>query len=92
MKDVYGRVRALQEFNLTDAPKPYEIETIVTGDTEVKYTRFFDRGDKACAIWKQTYVKDTNDTVISYKHEFAFAPWASRAGAEYVPINDCWSL
>lgn len=92
MRDFFGRTRSVQhEDQLVDAPKPYETETVVTNGTEVVYTRFFDKGAKPCAIWKQTYVK-VDGVTTTYKHEYAYAPWDDRLTASYVPINDCWNL
>lgn len=92
MRDFFGRTRSAQHQDATvDAPKPYEQETIVSGDTETVYTRFFDKGEGDCAIWKQTYVKNADGVVTSYKHEYAYAPWSARTTTEYVPINNCWN-
>lgn len=91
MRDFFGRTRSAQHQDATvDAPRPYEQETVVSGTTEVVYTRFFDKGDQPCAIWKQTYVKNEDGVVTSYKHEYAYQPWADRATTTYIPINDCW--
>lgn len=93
MRDFFGRTRSAQhEDQSVDAPMPFEKETVVSGDTETVYTRFFDKGDLPCAIWKQTSVKNADGVVTSYKHEYAFAPWATRTAANYVPINECWNL
>lgn len=88
MRDIYGRMRTSQLDD--DVPVPYEVETVTDSTTVTKYTRFFDAGTKPCGIQKETTTTDssTTNTVL----EFAFAPWADRATATYVPINECWNV
>ncbi len=91
MRDYYGRIRPAQTLDHVDAPKAYDEVVETSGDNTVTYTRFFETGDEACAIWKVTVTK-TGSTITGRKHEWAFAKWADRLTADYVPINDCWNM
>lgn len=92
MRDYYGRLRPFQVDNPLDQPERYEIEIHKADNVEIVYSRFYDMGEEPCAIWKETTTSDEENGVETYKHEFAYAPWADRESTEYHPINDCWNI
>lgn len=90
IRDIWGNPRGGQTDGIKDAPAPYETDVHVDGNVTIKYIRFYNRGDKPCAIWKKTFVKNDQGVETSMKHEYTYAPWDKRQEAIYIPINAVW--
>jgi hypothetical protein len=89
-RDIYGNIVGGQMSNMKDAPRPYETEIIVSGNTTTKYTRFYNNGNDPCAVWKQINIKNDDGTGSVQKHEWSFTPWQKRKESTYIPINAVW--
>ena len=94
--DYYGTLKGGNMYTTGEVPRDLERDTTVSSGgsttTLTTYTRYFNNGNKPCAIKKEVREIDSAGNELHYSASITNAVWNDRTTATYVDINECGKL